>query len=145
MTPWVWWVLYSEVVISDHVPGPLLCHRLKLAERQPEQQHSRGLQSQLTRMGFIIIQHFWLFVAATMYCACMSQQEYTWRAGDWKTSLTHFWEWNFDLLRFKKFFWLAFKNDEIEKKNAASKCQMYLLKRRHFKHLRVFSNLSKET
>lgn len=48
-------VLYSEVVIYQ-APVSLLCEELKLAERQPEQKHSKGLQSQLTRMGFIIIQ-----------------------------------------------------------------------------------------
>ncbi len=54
------WVLYSEVVIYDHASVPLLCRGLKPAERQPEKQHTRGLQSQLTRMSFIIIQQFFL-------------------------------------------------------------------------------------
>lgn len=49
-------MLYSELVIYDHASGPLLCFRLKLAGHQPEQKHTRGLQIQLTRMGFIIIQ-----------------------------------------------------------------------------------------
>lgn len=51
-------VLYSEAVIYDHASGPLLRLQLKLAKRQPEQKRTRGLQSQMTRMGFIIIQHF---------------------------------------------------------------------------------------
>lgn len=45
-----------RVVFSDHASGLLQRRRLQLAERYPEQQHRRAVQSQMTRMGFIIIQ-----------------------------------------------------------------------------------------
>lgn len=54
-------VLYSEVLnVWSCFWVPTAC-RLKLAERQPEQQHTRVLQNQLTRMDFITIQHLWLY------------------------------------------------------------------------------------
>lgn len=46
--------LYSEIVIYDHVSGTLQCRKLKPTKRWQQHQHSPSLQSQLTRMGFII-------------------------------------------------------------------------------------------